>query len=57
MKMTTPLGNSAFEIKEGEVFSLVIENKALFRSYIEELHKQSEGADGKIVLSENGTPV
>lgn len=57
MKMTTPLGNSAFEIKEGEVFSLVIENKALFRSYIEELYKQSEGADGKIVLSENGTPV
>lgn len=57
MKITSPLFNSAIELKTGKAFSLVIENKTLFRSYVQDLYNQMAGIEGKIVLSENDAPI
>lgn len=57
MKLVSPMFGSIIEINDGEVFSLVLENKALLRSYLEDLYAQTNGENGKIVLSENDEPV
>ena len=57
MKLSSPLQNSSFEIKEGRAFSLVIENKRLYRTYLENLYFQSSGGDGELVLSYDNAPV
>lgn len=57
MKITAPLGNSSIEISDGCVFSLIIENKKLFRRYIGDIYAQISGNDGETVLSYNGKPV
>lgn len=57
MKLSSPLQNSSFEIKEGRAFSLVIENKRLYRTYLENLYFQSSGSDGELVLSYDNAPV
>lgn len=57
MKITSPLFNSAIKLECGKPFSLVIENKELFRSYVEDLYAQKSGEEGKVVLSKNNEPV
>lgn len=57
MKIACPMFTSLIEIKEGDVFSLVIENPKLFREFIEDLNSQLSGNDGKTVLSKNNTPI
>lgn len=57
MKLASPMFETVIEINEGEVFSLILENKTLFRSYLEDLYAQANGENGSIVLSENNEPV
>lgn len=57
MKLASPMFKYVIEINDGEVFSLVLENKKLLRSYLEDLYAQANGENGTIVLSENNEPV
>ncbi len=57
MKFASPMFETVIEIKEGEVFSLILENKTLFRSYLEDLYAQANGENGSIILSKNDEPV
>lgn len=57
MKISSPLFNSSLKITGGSPLSVVIENKKLFRSYVEDLYAQMSGAEGKIVLSKNDEPI
>jgi len=57
LKLVCPYLNSLIEIKDGEVFSLTIENQQLFREIVEDMHYQQNGEKGNIVVSENNTPV
>lgn len=53
MNLVSPMFQTAVEIDEGDVFSLVLENQKLFKEYLVDLHNQINDLDGEIVLSEN----
>lgn len=57
MKLASPLFHSVIEIREGCVASLVIENQRCFRELIADLAIQTDGGDGKTVLSNDNKPV
>ena len=57
VKLASTMFSNLIEIHEAEVFSLILENKALFRTYLEDLYAQADGQNGKIVLSENNIPI
>jgi CRISPR-associated protein Csn2 len=53
MKLVSELFSSTIEIKDNEVQSLIIENQRLLYGFIEEFYYQTEGKEGKIILSED----
>ena len=57
MKLVCPYFVTPLEIKEGEPFSVTIENPSLFRHFLEDIHMQMEGVDGESVLSVDNVPV
>lgn len=57
MKLVCPYFNTQIDVNEGELFSLVIENQVLFRTIIEDLHRQAEGDAGGFVLSKDSVPI
>lgn len=57
MKLICPYFNTAVDVEEGEIFSLVIEEPSLFRRVVEDIHIQSGGDGGKIVLSKDSVPI
>lgn len=57
MKLASPLFHSVIEIREGNVASLVIEDQKCFRELIADLALQTDGRDGKTVLSIDNKPV
>ena len=53
MKLTGDFLPDIIEIKESEVFSLVIEHRETFLQIIQDLYSQiSTGAEGDLILSE-----
>lgn len=57
MKIVSTYFNSQIEIGQGETFLLVIENQRLFKTLLEDIHKQVNGEEGDIVISKNNVPV
>lgn len=57
MKIACPLFSTILEIRQGEVFSLIIEEHNLFRKFIEDIRLLTEGGDGQTVISENDSPI
>lgn len=57
MKIVSTYFNSQIEVKQGEIFLLVIENQKLFKTLLEDVHKQANGEDGDIILSKNNVPI
>ena len=57
MKLASPFFHSVIEIREGRVSSLVIENQQCFRELLNDLAIQTDGGDGKTVLSNDNKPV
>ena len=57
MRLYSPCFTTLLEIEEGRPFVLVIENRMLFRRVLEELHTQTSGGAGAMVLSEDNTPL
>lgn len=57
MKLVSRLFCSQLIIQSGKPFTLVIENRTLFRKFVEDLHIQSEGENGATVLSNDNVPL
>lgn len=57
MKITSPLNNTAYEISPNRALSLVIENKRVFREYLNDIYAQADGNVGDIVLSKDNAPI
>lgn len=57
MKLVSSLFCSQLVIEKGRPFSLVIENRTLFRRLIEDIRLQQGGDIGKCVLSEDNHPL
>ena len=57
MKLYSPCFTTLLEIEEGVPFLLAIENRALFRRFLEELHTQASGGAGGTVLSKDNVPI
>ncbi len=57
MRIASSMFTTQFEINDGEVFSLVMENPRLFRSFLEDIYRQAVGDDGIAVFSENNVPL
>lgn len=53
MKLINSTMNFQINTEEGFINSLVIENRDFFRSAIEDIYNQTEGGEGRFVLSEN----
>lgn len=57
MRIVSPLFCTELVIDSGAPFTLVIENRTLFRHFIEDLRRQVGGESGKLVLSEDNRPL
>lgn len=57
MKLCYPEIEQIFHFSENRITTLVLENPRLFREFITDLYEQSQGYDGKTVLSVNNSPV
>ena len=57
MRIASSMFTTQFEISDGEIFSLVMENPRLFRSLLEDIYRQADGDDGITVFSENNVPL
>lgn len=57
MKFVYPEITEVFDVANGMYNSLIIENKRLFTDIITDLYSQKNGNNGKVVVSENYTPV
>ena len=57
MRLLGEFSKEPIDIREGEIFELVIENQRLFRNTIEDFKFQIDGEKGKTVLSINNTPI
>ncbi len=53
MRFACEYFQEAFDVNEGEPFTLVIENPGLFLNIVKDLYSQVNGGDGKIVFSED----
>ena len=57
MKLVYPEIESVIKFNNGTFPSLVIENPSLFYRFIDDLHRQSRGEDGPVVLSVDEKPI
>lgn len=57
MKFIYPGINNVFEITNQYVNTIVIENRKLFYNLCSDIYNQTEGLDGKVVLSKKDTPI
>lgn len=57
MMLVYPEIQQEFEFSNSHVNSLVIENRGLFLRFMEDIHAQINGFDGKAVLSEKFVPI
>ena len=54
MKVTIPFLEQVIDTECGKLNVLVVESPDLFRSLVEDFYNQSQGGDGRIVVSEKG---
>lgn len=57
MMLVYPNFNLRIKFEDGIFWSVIVENQNLFYEMISDLNLQTEGNDGKFVLSENGAPI
>ncbi len=55
MKLATDLFQEVIEIEEGRVVSLVLENKDIFREFLENMYEQIEGKGESFTLSNDNS--
>ncbi len=57
MKLVYPEISHVFNTENEKVNCIVIENQKLFFSLLEDIQRQMNGYDGKLVISEDNTPI
>lgn len=57
MRFVHPFINERFDLDNGQVHTLVIENPRFFFKLLTDVQVQIDGCDGKAVLSENNSPI
>lgn len=57
MMLVYPMLNLKIEFEENTINSLIVENQNLLFEMINDLNNQTEGLDGKFVLSEDNEPI